>query len=106
MGFPLVRFSTLILDDWLVELEQANAFTIDPTTNGLQRQLRFPNSTVRVCLMDQSIVEFKNALFVVNENKRAIAVFTEHCGHHIFPYHESIVYVDEQVVYRQVTKNI
>ena len=56
--------------------------------------------------MDQSMVEFKNAIFVVNENKRAIAVFTEHCGHHIFPYHEAIVYVDEQVAYRQVKKNL
>jgi hypothetical protein len=33
---------------------------------------------------DGSFAQFAYALYVVDEKKEAIAVFTEHCGYHIF----------------------
>ena len=61
----------------------------------------FPHGTLRVELMDGSTVQFKYAVFVVGEAKRAIAVFTEHCGNHIFPYHKAKVFRDDLLVYEQ-----
>lgn len=51
--------------------------------------------------MDRSVVQFHYAFFIVSESKRAIAVFTEHCGNHIFPYHASKIYRDGELVYEQ-----
>lgn len=61
----------------------------------------FPAGVLRIELMDDSKVLFNRAIFIVSESRRAIAVFTEHCGHHVFPYHEAKVYRDERLCYRQ-----
>ena len=41
---------------------------------------------------DGSRAEFKYAFYVVREASRLIAVFTEHCGHHVFPAHGATVF--------------
>ncbi|WP_186411810.1 hypothetical protein [Candidatus Propionivibrio aalborgensis] len=51
--------------------------------------------------MDDSQVEFKYAFFIVSETRKAIAVFTEHCGHHVFPYHEARVFREGLLSYEQ-----
>lgn len=51
--------------------------------------------------MGQSCVEFCYAIFIVRESKRAIAVFTEHCAHHLYPYHEAKIYRDGKLAYEQ-----
>ncbi len=38
--------------------------------------LRFP---------DGSLVLFKYALYLISRDRNQIAVFTEHCGYHVFP---------------------
>jgi len=38
--------------------------------------IRFPNG---------SAATFRSAFFVVDEARQELGVFTEHCGHHIFP---------------------
>jgi hypothetical protein len=43
--------------------------------------------------MDGSSVEFKYAFALCWPEKRAIAVFTEHCGHHVYPDAEASVEV-------------
>lgn len=53
--------------------------------------------------MDDSCVEFKYCTFLVNEEKKAIAVFTEHCGNHVFPYHEARIYRDGKLLWEQAT---
>ena len=63
--------------------------------------IQFPDETVRVELMDESVVEFKHALYIVSKEKKAIAVFSEHCGHHVLPFHEAKVFVDGQARYVQ-----
>jgi len=52
--------------------------------------------------MDGSEVRFSYAFHVVSEVRRTIAVFTEHCGHHLYPYHEAKIYRDDVLVYEQV----
>jgi hypothetical protein len=59
------------------------------------------NSSIRVELMDGSRAEFRFAFALVSEEEKAIAVFTEHCGHHVFPYHEARVYQDDHLLFQQ-----
>jgi hypothetical protein len=47
------------------------------------------------------VVEFQWAFHIVSESKKAIAVFTEHCGHHLYPYHEAQIFRDEKLVFQQ-----
>ena len=99
--YPVPRLANQIISEWAEELASyfggsVEAFRKEPT--GL---LSFPHKTVRVELMDGSSVEFKYAFFLVSETKNAIAVFTEHCGHHVFPFHESKVFFDGTLSYEQ-----
>jgi hypothetical protein len=41
--------------------------------------------------MDDSFVEFRYAFVIVSDKRKTLAVFTEHCGYHLFPYHEAKV---------------
>lgn len=41
---------------------------------------------VMLRLHDGSHVYFKFAFYIINEDKTEIAVFTEHCGYHVFPF--------------------
>ncbi len=56
--------------------------------------MRFPHSTCRVELMDGSIVELRWAFAIVSTELQAVAVFSEHCGHHVFPLHDARVFED------------
>lgn len=42
-------------------------------------------------LMDGSTLRFRHAFHVIRESEQALAVFTEHCGYHVFPLHEARV---------------
>ncbi|WP_411884888.1 hypothetical protein [Polaromonas sp. YR568] len=98
--FPVPRLAEATVLEWAEELAArlgCSSAELRDNTEGVA----FPHDTVRVELVDQSIVEFKNSLFVVSNAKRAIAVFTEHCGHHVFPYHEAKVSVNGQLRYSQ-----
>ena len=97
--YPVTRMSNELEREWSVELAkrfgQENAtFLATPT-----KFMEYPIQTVRVELMDGSHVEFKYAFALVSEELKTIAVFTEHCGHHVYPYHEAKVYQSGQLVY-------
>jgi hypothetical protein len=97
--YPVNRVSNELERVWSVELaerfgQDVQSFLVNPT-----RFMQYPIETVRVELMDGSRVEFKYAFALVSEQMRAIAVFTEHCGHHVYPYHEARVYRAGQLIY-------
>lgn len=46
----------------------------------------FPSGqVVEIRFPDGSEATFRNAFFVVDEQHEELGVFTEHCGHHVFP---------------------
>ena len=97
--YPVHRISEELEREWAAELasrfgEELADFLASPSTF-----MRYPIETVRVELMDGSQVEFKYAFALVSEELKAIAVFTEHCGHHVYPYHEAKVYQAGRLVY-------
>lgn len=99
--FPIPRLAQAAVLEWAEEL--AAQIGCDAAELRLNTEMiPFPQETVRVELIDQSFVEFRYAIFVVSDSRRAIAVFTEHCGHHVLPYHEAKVFVDGQLRYSQV----
>jgi hypothetical protein len=99
--FAAPSFATLVLNDWAPELAKALNCSEAAVLSGQTFIATVPLGTVKINLMDDSNVKFRHALFLVNEERRAIAVFTEHCGNHVFPFHESKVYVDGQLRYEQ-----
>lgn len=56
--------------------------------------MRFSPSTCRLELMDGSVIELRWAFGIVSTELHAVAVFSEHCGHHVFPLHEARVFED------------
>ncbi|TGE29701.1 hypothetical protein [Hymenobacter metallicola] len=57
----------------------------------------FPNgSLLRITFEDESKVEFKYAFVIEAPEFKEIAVFTEHCGYHLFPLYEGIDVAIEQ----------
>ncbi len=98
--FPVPRLADAVVLEWADEL----AAQIGRDPEDLRRSpesINFSHDTVRVELMDGSVVEFRSALVVVNDAKKAIAVFTEHCGHHVLPFHEAKVFVGDELRYSQ-----
>ena len=98
--FPVPRLADAVVLEWADEL----AAQIERDPEDLRRSpesIDFSHDTVRAELMDGSVVEFRSALVVVNEAKKAIAVFTEHCGHHVLPFHEAKVFVGNELRYSQ-----
>lgn len=98
--FPVPRLAAAAVLEWADELAaQIGCDAGDLRQN--TESINFPHDVVRVELMDRSVVEFRNAFFVVSVSKRAIAIFTEHCGHHVLPYHEAKVFVGGELRYSQ-----
>jgi hypothetical protein len=85
------QWAELLSQHFSVDLE---AFLAEPV-----RHMDFRNQSVRVELMDGSAATFRWAFPVVDEQRKTIAVFTEHCGHHLFPIHDARVSIDERVVF-------
>lgn len=74
---------------WKVKLQQHVATTGGGEFRGLSAS-DFLSSTVAITFEDDSRVEFKYAFVVEAPEFREVAVFTEHCGYHIFPLYEGL----------------
>jgi hypothetical protein len=98
--FPVPRLSNQLVNEWAEELSAHTGHSKERLLENPQC-FDFPNGVLRVVLMDESAVEFRWAFHIVSERHKAIAVFTEHCGHHVFPYHEAKVFRDGKLVYEQ-----
>ena len=63
------------------------------------RYIEHNNETCMVELMDGSTAEFRWAFAIISETERAVAIFTEHCGYHVFPLHEAKIFQDGVLIY-------
>ncbi|MCP4350641.1 MAG: hypothetical protein GY795_34670 [Desulfobacterales bacterium] len=50
------------------------------------------NGFVKIRFPDGSLVLFEYAFYAINEEKKELAVFTEHCGYHVFPLFDDLEY--------------
>lgn len=101
-GYAVPAMGAFTSNQWADEIAELLKTTPENICNGEIDLFAAPLATVRVELMDDSFVEFRSACSIVSGEKRAIAVLTEHCGHHVFPIHEARIYHDGKLVYRQI----
>jgi hypothetical protein len=97
--FPVVRQAWQVEQDWALELSE---FLNVPLENLVENGLSLPMDRLReVCveLMDGSKLMMQNAFYLVSTSKKAIVVFTEHCGHLVLPIHDARVLVDGVLEY-------
>lgn len=99
--YPVPRLAAQIAKEWSDELGVHLGCSAAEVRERFGALLCFPPETVRIELMDGSSAEFKYAFFIASDTKRAIAVFTEHCGYHVFPCHEARVFIEGRLVYEQ-----
>jgi hypothetical protein len=99
--YPVPKLARQIVEEWSDDLAAHFNCTKEVVLGRNESWISFPMSSVRIELMDESFVEFRYAFYLISEEKRAIAVFTEHCGHFILPYHGARVFVDEVLRYVQ-----
>jgi hypothetical protein len=99
--YPIPKLARQIIEEWSNDLAAHFNCTKEVVLGCNESWISFPMSSVRIELLDESFVEFRYAFYIVNEEKRAIAVFTEHCGHFILPYHDAKVFVDGALRYEQ-----
>ncbi len=92
--YPVPSLARQIESEWASELALHFGCTATDVLQNLRPWFTFPQEPLRIELMDGSVVNFRSAFHIASEAKRAIAVFTEHCGHHVFPSHEAKVYRD------------
>ncbi len=100
--YPVPQLAKQIQSEWSHQLAQHLGCTAEELRTSPERFMSYPPMSVRVELMDGSVVEFKYAFALIAEELKAIAVFSEHCGHHVFPYHEAKVYQDGELRFQQV----
>ena len=70
-------------DHWTRWVEERTADRKHPGRLGLADFQRAPG--VRLRFADGSTAHFHHAFAVEDEARRELAVFTEHCGYHVFP---------------------
>ena len=99
--FPIHRVCDLVLGEWLPELALHTGRPERELSEGGLSALDFEPGVLRIELMDGSFVEFHYAFHLLSERHKAIAVFSEHCGYHVFPYHEAKVFRDGELLYTQ-----
>ena len=81
-----------ILEEWAAEVSTAVGRSVEDIRGKGLGAGDFPlDDDLRVTLMDGSFVQFSYALAIPSKEKRAIAVFTERCGYHVFPDHEAVI---------------
>lgn len=97
--FPVTKLARQLEEEWGEEISRYLDCSSGEFRAAPSKYMRFPQTSVRVELMDGSFAEFKCAFAVPSEPKKAIAVFTEHCGHHVFPCHEARVFANGRLTY-------
>lgn len=102
-AFPIPALAQQIELEWAEELASYYGRAPEEVAEKVRPWFTFPTGTLRIELMDESRAEFRYAIFLVSEPKGAVAVFTEHCGHHLYPYHDCRIYRDGELVYEQIS---
>ena len=96
--FPVPRLAQQLQHEWAEELAAHFGVSVAQLRESPTRVLDYPSGKLLVELMDGSSLEFQWAFHIHSPSKKAIAVFSEHCGHHVFPHHEARVFRDGKLV--------
>jgi hypothetical protein len=81
-----------ILDAWAEELAAHLGRAVEQVRSRGLGASDFPSDhDLRITWGDGSFAQFRHAFAVRSAANGAIAVFSEHCGYHVFPGHQAIL---------------
>lgn len=90
--YPVAQRVQVLILDWADELALALGRSVDEIrSNGLHAGDFPTHGLLQVRLMDGSMLKFRHAFHVIRANEYALAIFTEHCGYHVFPLQDAQV---------------
>lgn len=89
--YPVVQRQQALVLDWVDELAAALGRSADEIRSRGLDVGDFPLGQLQVRLMDGTMLRFRYAFHVIRPAEQALAVFTEHCGHHVFPLQDAEV---------------
>lgn len=103
--YPVPRSAAQTASDWSEELGAHLGCPAVDVRERSEAVMRLPLETVRMELMDGSLVEFRCAFFIVCNTKKAVAVFTEHllmllCACASRPINPPVIKADPHAGYR------
>jgi hypothetical protein len=100
--YPVAQRVQALILDWAEELSGALGRPVEEIRQSGLSSFDFPaGSQLHVRLMDGSTMQFRYAFHLVRKSDHALAIFTEHCGYHVFPLHDAEVSrVNETSLYR------
>ena len=74
-----------IIEEWADELASRLGRPADEIRRDGLFVEDFPHQTLEIEFVDGSTAELKFAFFLESQAKKAVAVFTEHCGYFVLP---------------------
>lgn len=96
---PSQERSSSLVRDWSEELSEALGRSAESIERRGLSASDFPGQTVRIELADGSHAEFRHSFVCSSSAKQSVVVFTEHCGHHLFTWHDTSLFVDGVLVF-------
>lgn len=104
--YPVAQRVQALILDWAEELATTLGRSVDEIRHSGLSAYDFPSgSRLHVKLMDGSTLRFRHAFHVIRKSEHALAVFTEHCGYHVFPLQDAEVSrVSETSLYPPATE--
>jgi hypothetical protein len=97
--FPVPAMAKRLEEEWADRLAQRFCVSEDEFRTSPTRFMRYSAEGCRIELMDGSVVTFRSAFVIVSPEIHAVAVFSEHCGHHVFPLHDAKVFEDGKLLH-------
>lgn len=81
-----------IIEEWSERLSSKLKRPIDEIREkGLSAYDFSPSKMVEITFPDRSFCKFNFAFSILDEEKKLVAVFTEHCGYYVFSVHGALV---------------
>lgn len=91
--YPVAQRIAALVVDWAEELSHLLGRPAEELRRAGLFAGDFPSgSELHIRLVDGSTLTFRSAFAAIRESEQALAVFTEHCGHHLFPLADAQVY--------------
>ena len=98
----ITRHSHEVIDSWQKELcMHFGCSEQEFAEREFKLRLHDFTSTVRIELADSSLCEFYHAFVLVSSEKQSVAIFTEHCGHHVFTMLDTRIMVDGELFFEE-----
>ena len=96
----IVKKQRAILEEWADSLSKKFGRSAGEIVSEGLSAFDFPSSgKVEITLPDKSFCRFHYAFSIIDEARQQVAVFTEHCGYHIFPLSGALIKEIAETVY-------